>query len=163
MIKTSLSLLAVALSALAADRSQVQSGADAPPHVAEVLRLKEESVTLQYAASKHEATLVVQAESETALSRLELWSPEDRCVLRLTAGEGDSISLQGFDVETRETRLESLLQAYPSGRYDMRAWTSDGRALRGGAHLDHELLAEPAVIYPYPGAVNVPTNLTVAG
>ena len=127
----------------------------------EAPRLKEERMVLELTATSGEATLIVEAESEGGLERVEVRSPRGESLLRLRSAEGRDVALQGFVIETRETSVESILSTFPEGRYDLRAWTTDGDSVRGAARFAHALPRAPEVLYPYDEAVNVPTNLTV--
>lgn len=125
------------------------------------LQLKEEQITVEYTPAANEAVLIVEAESETGLGRVEVRNPGGKLIIELRAGkEQDHVGVQGFNIETRESTPAALLAKYAAGVYDMRARTVDGRMALGSAVLSHELLPEPVVIYPEAGAVDVPTNLT---
>lgn len=127
----------------------------------EALRLKEEAMTIEYLPAIDEATLVMSAESEASLNRIQLVRPDGRSVLRMQCGDDEALELQGYNLEAREVGFAQFLRNYPAGRYDVRAWTVDGQVVTGHAILEHGLLREPAVLYPTPGAEDVPTNLTV--
>ncbi len=125
------------------------------------LQLKEEKVTVEYTPAANEAVLIVEAESEESLGRVEVRNPGGNLIVELRAGKGqDVVALSGFVVETRESSAAVLLETFAEGVYDIRARTKDGRTALGSAVLSHDLLAEPVVVYPVAGAENVPANLT---
>ena len=148
MLKSTIPLSVIALTAFAAPL----------PPADEPLRLKEETIIVEYAASAGEAVILVEAESEEPLSRVIVRDPAGIPLFELRAVGQDELALQGFVIETTETDLPSLLRAFAPGTYDMRARTGDGVPLRGGALLSHELPAAPVVTYPTDGMTGVPTE-----
>ena len=125
------------------------------------LRLKEEQVTIEYTPVRNEAVLIVEGETEEGLGKLAVLDPHGRSILQLRAQDGEPLALSGFNLETREVPLQELVRIYEAGRYDLRARAVDGRSLRGNATLSHDLLSEPEFIYPFDGAINVPTSQLV--
>ena len=122
------------------------------------LGLKEETMRLEYTAAVDEAVLIVEAESESGLGRVEVRGPNGAPIFKLRKGDARSFALSGFMVETLETSAASLFAAYPEGVYNVRAWTLEGQQLRGSAELSHDLLPAPIAVYPFEGAVNVSTT-----
>jgi hypothetical protein len=120
--------------------------------------LKEERVFIEYTPGANEAVVVMEAESEIGLMRVEVISPRGTSALSLRAQDLGSKSISGFVVETTEAPLAEILLAYGEGRYPMRARTENGLPAIGGAELAHDLLDEPQAIYPFEGAINVPIN-----
>ena len=123
--------------------------------------LKEEKLTLEYAATSGEAVVIFQAESEMPLGAVEVCDPSGRPVLNLQALAGEDVSLQGFVVETRETSPQTLLASYGEGTYEMFARTKDGAPARGRARLSHDLLPPPVILHPADGAVDVSPRVKV--
>ena len=124
------------------------------------LLLKEEAMVIEYSPGKGEAVLIMEAESEEPLDKIEIQNPNDRPILKLRGAQSSSWS--GYVIETREMKLSSLLQMYHEGDYEIRAITASGRPAFGSAEVWHYLLAEPEITYPEEGAVGVPTkNLVV--
>jgi hypothetical protein len=119
--------------------------------------LKEERVFIEYTPGANEAVVVMEAESEIGLQRVEVLSPRGTSALSLRAQDLGSQSISGFVVETTEATLPEVLAAYGEGRYRMRARTENGIPALGGAELAHGLLAEPVAVYPFAGAL-VPTS-----
>jgi hypothetical protein len=165
-----LTLLALALGGVtqesrrpAAPKPERSRPAPAPAQEdAAELGLKEERMIIEYSAAAQEAVVLIEAESEEALASVSVLGPGDASVLELLgAGEGKSLALSGFVVESRELAPQDLFALYPEGAYDMRARSTGGRLLLGNAQLSHRLLAEPALLYPPDGATNVPPDLTV--
>lgn len=130
---------------------------EAPPSL-----LKEESMTLEYTVTHNEVAVRLHAESEVGLEGVEVLNPNGQPVLRMRAWGGRSLPLSGFKIESLEFPLHEFRRSFVGGRYDIRARTSAGGMATGEAILDFELPAIPVVLYPQEGAVNVPTNLTVA-
>jgi hypothetical protein len=120
-----------------------------------VLLLKEEAMVIEYTPGRNEAVLIMEAESEEPLDKIEIVNTKRRPILKLRGAQ--SASLSGYVIETREMSVSALLQMYHPGRYDIRAITSSGRPAFGGAELSHYLLPEPQVTYPLEGDVGVPT------
>ncbi|MEW6074279.1 MAG: hypothetical protein AB1726_17005 [Planctomycetota bacterium] len=151
MYKPILAVATLSLTALGSDRSAPQ------PY----LQLKEEAMYIEYAATTDQAVVIVEAESEEGLNRVEVQAPGGATVLRMQAGGGQLVSLSGFLVESRELDSSSLFASFAAGVYELRAETRDGQAVVGSAVFDHLLPPAPAVVYPYEGAEDVPTNLVV--
>jgi hypothetical protein len=118
--------------------------------------LKEEHMLLQYTPAIDQAVVIVEAESETSLSRVEVRNPEGVAIIDLRASGIHATGLSGFTLETRECGLEAMLATCPAGPYRIRSRTEDGRPAVGGAILSHELLPAPRVSQPLDGAVDVP-------
>ncbi len=148
MLKATMTLTVLALAALGAQQERRWP----------VLPLKEEAAILEYTATAGEAVVRVEAESEEELDGVQVHDPEGGLILELQAGRGKDRGLSGFVVETRESSLEELFETYPEGAYDLLASTVQGRPARGRAVLSHALPAAPRVIYPYEGAVKVPSS-----
>jgi len=154
MQKTILALGSLALAWFGAEQER--------PAPSPVLRLKEERMTLEYTVGADEATLVVEAETETPLDGVEVVSPTGKALLRVRAFRGERSSLSGFRIETQEGSLDELLEAYPEGTYGLRGLSRRGTLARGTAGFSHDLLVAPDVLYPPEGAADVPTVFTVA-
>ncbi len=122
------------------------------------LRFKEERLVIEYTASADEAALVMSAESEVPLGRVELSDPRGRIALRLQAGDGRDLSLSGFQVESRESTLDELLATYPPGRYGFGGRTAEGKVILGAAALQHDLPRPAQILWPVEGATDVPTE-----
>jgi hypothetical protein len=144
----------IAAFALALGLAAEQTAPGAEP----VLKLKEESMVIEYNAALDEAALRVEAESESALDRVEVRDPSLELVFQLAAEDKKGLALSGFHIESRELSPEELWQSYPEGSYDLRAHTVGGRTMRGHADLWHQLLPPAEILYPLEGAVNVPTS-----
>ena len=154
MIKTTIALAGAGLAALGWQHHET-APQPAP--------LKEESMILEYTVSVDEAVVIVSAESESRLNRVEICEPSGPPIIRIAGGgNGRRLAVQGFEVETAEADMSSLLRTYAEGTYELRAMDDEGRPLRGYATLSHELLPAPHVLYPFEDAVDVSTNLTVA-
>jgi len=121
------------------------------------LELKEERMVIEYTATSGEAAIVVSAEAESRLARLEVRGPIGPALLDLRSG-GSELGLLGFVVETGEATPEELFDAYPAGEYHLRARTVDGRTAFGTARFSHALPSVPIVRYPPEGALDVPTT-----
>jgi len=125
-------------------------------------QFKEERLVIEHTVTANEAALVISAESEVPLGMVELRDPLGQPALRLQAGAARSLSLSGFNVESRESTLEELLEAYPEGPYTFGGRTVAGHVIVGGALLSHALPEAARPLWPREGAVDVPTEgLTV--
>lgn len=132
-----------------------QPKAQQPP-----LLLKEEAMVVEYTPANNVAVVVLEAESEEPLDKIEIQNPNDRPILKLRGAQASAWS--GYVIETREMSLSGLLQMYHQGTYRIRAITSSGRPAFGSAELSHHLLPAPVVTWPVEGAIGVPTtNLVV--
>jgi hypothetical protein len=147
MSKSMLALAALALAAAGWDQ-----GGGAP------LSFKEERLLLEYSPGADEAVLLLEAESEEGLGRIEVREPGGRPLLRLWTAKPGQLALSGLQVETLEASPATLLADYPEGLYDLRGVTVDGRTMLGSAALSHEVLPEPVVTWPLPGTQGVPTT-----
>lgn len=127
------------------------------------VELKEETMVIEYTVSSGEAAMVVSAEAETRLARVEVRSPGGPPILEMRTDRAPQFSLQGFVVETGEATPAELFAEYPEGVYNLRALTADGRLAFGTAAFSHHLPRTPSIIYPLEGAVDVPsTSLSVS-
>ena len=152
MLKTT-TLAALTLAALG---GEPRTAPEPPP------ALVEERVLIKYVPALDEASVLVDAESDVALDRVEVRDPSGRVVFRIGAPGGPDFALSDFVIESQETTLEQIRKSYPAGVYHIRARRIDGRASTGAAALGHEVLDEPEVIYPTQGAGDVPVkNMTV--
>ena len=155
MVKTFHALAALALASVGGQAREE------PP----ALRLKEERMIVEYTASANEAVVLVEAESEAVLGRVEVRGPRGNPVLALRAGRGQDRGLAGFSgflVESQESELVQLLSTWGAGDYDLLAWTVDGQEVLGRATLHHALPRAPEVVYPSEGAMGVPTDPVVS-
>lgn len=151
MIKTSLSVTAIALAALPVPRPERPA-----------LALKEERVTIEYTPARDEAVVVVDAETEAALDRVEVRDPGGRPVLNVGVQRRGAMALSGFVLESRELPLAVLRATYGEGLFDLRGRSVDGQQVLGSAMLSHELLPEPIPVFPWHGARVAATDLTVS-
>lgn len=119
------------------------------------LELKEEGMTLEYTPSRNEMVVVVEAEGESSLGRIEVRGPDGGIVLCV---DSNDYALQGFVVEARESDPETLFRTYQEGVYELQARTVDGQLAVGSARLVHALLPAPRLLYPVEGAVHVSTT-----
>ncbi|MCP3915216.1 MAG: hypothetical protein GY711_06655 [bacterium] len=127
-----------------------------PQHDQAYLLLKEERMVLEYTHSTEEAVVLIEAESETPLARVELRSPDGSVLYSLRTGSGRG--MQGFDLESSENELTGVLSAFAEGEYSLRGRTIDGQPIVGSATISHDMLRPPVVTYPYDGATDVPTS-----
>lgn len=127
-----------------------------------VLSLKEEAMTLRYAAGADEGVILVEAESEARLDHVQIVRPDGQLVFELRSPSEASNGVMRFAVEMLESDMGSLSESYPEGVYDILARTADGRLAKGSAFLSHALPLAPQVVYPRDGAIGVPSsNLVV--
>jgi len=119
------------------------------------LLLKEESIRLEHTVTEGETTIVVVAESEVPLQRIQIRNPRGKPVVELRSDAG---KITGFVIETEEADSATLMQNYGAGTYQIRALTEDGQAALGSAVLDHAMPQAPTLIYPTEGEVDVPTK-----
>ena len=123
---------------------------------------KEERMILEYTTGAEEAVVIIEAESEQSLGRIEIRSPDGEPIIKLWTAAGRSLALQGFLVETRETSLASLMESFEEGIFELNGQTTDGIEVTGRARFSHELLRAPIIVFPLDGAVGVPTDMTVS-
>jgi hypothetical protein len=116
------------------------------------------TITIEYNARLDRAALIVEAECDEALARIQLHAPDGAKILDLNAGPGQHMLLSGVRLESDEPQLDALLGAYPEGNYQIRAQTPDGRRLLGRATLSHTLVRPPSMVFPRQGFVGVPTT-----
>ena len=136
-------LLAVPLALAAAAAPALQQ--------APLLQFKEEQLYIEYTANRGESTLVMDAESEERIGRLELRDPSGAVVLELGAGDAPFAALSGFVVESAEMPVPALLATFQQGLYTLRGRTVDGAPMAGQALLAHDLPAPPEILFPVEG------------
>jgi len=158
MVKSTIALAVLALGALGLQRGPGTPGGPVTPFDPEVAPLKEQRLSVEYTAARDEAVIVAAAESEVGLARIQVRSPSSKVVVDLRAPDPDQRPLSGFVVEMRESSAGALFATYGEGEYVLRGRTADGRPVRGTAVLSHELLREPAVLYPSDGEQDVPAS-----
>ena len=124
----------------------------------ERLQLKEEAMIVEYTATANEAVVIVEAEAEEALGRVEVQSPLGSTLLRLRSEGGEELAVQGFVLESEELPPNQLFRKFSEGNYDFRALSVDGKRASGSAWLSHVLPAAPVVTYPVEGSRNVPAH-----
>jgi hypothetical protein len=117
-------------------------------HQTPSLRLKEERMTLEYTATADEAVVIIEAESEIPLDRVQIRDPRGARVMELRSQGGRPLALSGFLLESAELDGASIHETFGEGLYEMRARALDGRPVGGNARLDHALPATPVVLYP---------------
>lgn len=122
------------------------------------LRLKEETMSLEYTATADEVVLVMSAESEESLSSIDVRDPKGASVLKMRAAGGRKLALSGYTVESQETSFAEFFGTYSEGLYRIHARTADGRDVKGQALLSYTLPAAPEMVYPLEGAVDVPAS-----
>lgn len=123
------------------------------------VRLKEERIVLEYTSGTDELTLVVSAEGETGLDRVDIRSPLGTPVAGLaSAGRGRGLGLYGFRLEVGEADRASFLATYPEGEYSIRARAQDGRIAVGSARLSHAIPRSPIPVYPREDETGVPSS-----
>jgi hypothetical protein len=100
--------------------------------------------------------LQVKAESDVGLERVEVRGRNGVPIVTLTARP--DFPIEGFTVETVPTSPATLLSAHSEGLYDLRARALGGNPVLGTAVLSHQLLREPVLLFPFEGALDVPTS-----
>jgi hypothetical protein len=130
-----------------------------PAPGADAVHLRGARISFEYTASSDQAALVVEAESETGLDRIEVRDPSGAAILGLRgAGTGRGQGMYGFRVEAAEAPPSDLFDVYPEGLYRIRARTADGRLAVGTARLSHRLARAPVVLHPQSGQAGVPSS-----
>jgi hypothetical protein len=125
-------------------------------------RLEEERIRIEHHATDGETVLLLSAESEETLERVEVRDPGGAPLVRLDAGRGQRLALAGFVFETREPDPAALRASWPEGEYALRGWTADGCVAHGRAVLVHDLPGAPHVLFPADEAEGVETTATVS-
>ncbi len=132
---------------------------DAPsPTDFATLRLKDEAMNLEYSATADKVVLVMSAESDESLSSVDILAPGGASVLRMRADGGRKLALSGYTIESQEKSIAEFFGTYSEGTYNIRARTVDGRPVRGQAALSYVLPSPAAMVYPLPGAADLPTR-----
>jgi hypothetical protein len=133
----------------------------APRNPEAALQFKEERMFVEYSPSAGIATVIVEAESEEAVSNVEVCQPGGASSFRMRAENG-RFALSGFVLESQEADLATIFDSYPAGTYVVRGRTVSGQSVTGSAEVAHELVAAPELVYPRDGARGVPSSdLTV--
>jgi len=116
------------------------------------------SLRVEYNATEGTAALVLEAESDEAVRRVRLIAPGGSSLLDLSRPPGQGLSISGLSIETDDSQLGSLFEAYPEGTYEVRALAVGGGRILGSATLSHELPQPPVIGFPGAGTVGVPTS-----
>jgi hypothetical protein len=126
------------------------------------LRFKEEHMTLEYSPANGIASVVVEAETEESVGNVQVSLPGGSSSFKLRAENGRRLALSAFKLESQESDLATILDAYPEGTYELRGRTLAGLSVTGSAEFSHVLPAAPVLLYPRDGARGIPTTgLTV--
>ena len=128
-----------------------QSGAPA-------FELDAERMILEYDPAEDQVALLVSAESEVGLERVEVRDGTGHVLLRMRNYDGGSLGVYGFRVQKGAGNAATALGAYPEGVYQLWARTVDGQIATGDATLSHALLAAPVVTFPAYEASGVPAE-----
>lgn len=123
--------------------------------------LKEERMILEYNATLDEAVLRVEAESEEVLDHVQVTKPSGERLFALQASSGTERGLSSFKIELQEGSLAGILATFTEGDYQIHGQTVRGLLAHGSAELSLALPGAPRLVYPYSGAVNVPTSRLV--
>ena len=138
-------------------------GSRETPDLGSGVLLKEEAITIEYTASADEASIIIVAESETDLERLEIEDPSGAIILDVRADGPHGLALTGIELQTEEGDLNSILTTYPPGVYRFQGTTIDGVRTYGRATLSHVVPRTPLVTYPLEDSDDVPVDgLTVS-
>ncbi len=117
------------------------------------LEFEELAILLETNATDNDAEIVVVAKTEKGIRRLAVHDPSLTPILDLTSSDSGRIGLAQILVESAEPDIQSVLAAYPEGRYRFSALTMTGQVVRGSADLSHDLLSAPTIIQPQDGEV----------
>ena len=148
MYKTTFTL---ALSALALfSGTDIQSGPGS--------QFTQETMILEYSATLHQAEVIVEAECEEALDRVEILGPSGAPILKLQTRGNQGLSISGLRLECGESSLPVLCASCPPGEYQIRARSMSGRTVQGSASFDHQLVAAPVITHPLAGAAGVASS-----
>jgi hypothetical protein len=115
-------------------------------------------IAIHYTTTTGEARIVVSADAEIRLQRVQVRAPAGAGRIDLQTQRNSDVGFMGFVVESGEGTLAELQAAFPEGDYSIRARTMDGRPAIGWARLSHALPRAPIVAYPTDGMVDVPTT-----
>lgn len=128
--------------------------------VAQEAEFDEASLILEVNETDGDAEIVVNVESEEALSRLRIFDARGKEILDLRSKDRGKIGLSEIAVESAEPSIDGVLAAYPEGVYKLRARTVDGAKIDAEATLSHELLPAPS-FGPANGEVVDPDNVLI--
>jgi hypothetical protein len=126
------------------------------------IHFTQETMILEYSSTLHQAEVIVEAECEEALDRVEILGPSGAPILKLQTRGNQGLSIAGLRLECGESSLPALCANCPPGVYQIRARSMSGRYLQGSATLDHGLAAAPVITHPLAGEANVAlANFTI--
>ncbi|MFN0244522.1 MAG: hypothetical protein ACKVWV_16660 [Planctomycetota bacterium] len=128
------------------------------PKSESAIAFKDEAMVFEYVPATGEAVLVMSAESDASLSSVDIRGPHGASIMKLRCEGGRQLALSGYKVESEESDLAQLFDAYPEGVYRIRARAVDGRSVKGEAMLSYTLPLAAAMVYPLEGATDVPTS-----
>lgn len=121
------------------------------PTARDVLQFEELEIFLETNATDQDAEIVCSAETEDGIVRFVVHDPTLRPILDVTSSDGEGIGLAEILIESAEPDIQSVLDAYPEGRYRFAALTVNGDVVRGAADLTHDLLPPPRILEPQDG------------
>ena len=135
--------------AAAALAASAWTASEAPPP----FELDGSRIIVEHNATNGDAALIVEADTHTPLSMLELRNLDGAPMLRLQSRAGQLLGLGTFTVESADGDLPGLMARCPAGVYPMYAKLSNGRRAWGEALLSHEMPAAPQILWPTAGAL----------
>lgn len=153
-VKTTLAL--ILLPAVGLALSSALSTTPEPPS-----EFEEASLILEINATDGDAEIVLDLKSEEDLARLELSGPIGSAHPRIFDLRGSRTSKLGIsqvEIETGEPDLQTVLEAFPEGIYELNGITPQGGLVLATLELTHELPLAPTIEYPEDGASDIPTS-----
>ena len=123
------------------------------PATRDVLEFEELEIFLETNDTDQDAEIVCSAETDDGIVHFVVHDPSLRPILDVTSSDGKGIGLAEILIESAEPDIQSVLEAYPEGRYRFAALTVNGDVVRGAADLTHDLLSPPRILEPQDGGL----------
>lgn len=133
-----------------------------PPPELEFDRL---SLILEINASDGDGEIVLDLKTDAQIARLEIEGPlgcddddddDGRKVYSIRSNRDLGLGISQLLVETGEPDLETVLNAFPAGMYELSGKTLEGQRFRNTVELTHSLLAAPEILFPADGDDDIP-------
>ena len=114
----------------------------------------EAELALEVNLADDEAELILEVEAEDALDHFFLLNPSGKIILGLTSVDRQDLGLSEVLIETGDSSVQAVLQAYPEGEYTALARSTDGEWFVIAIDFSHELPDEPVIL----SSTSVPVN-----
>ncbi len=107
---------------------------------------KTNAIRFEVNETDQDGEVVINFKAFEGLNHLIVQDPDRNTVVNLKSKDEGNIGLEQGKVETAEPSVQTLLAAYPEGRYTFFGRTVSGQRIYGAAMLTHTVLAAPVFV-----------------